>query len=254
MIRSLLGRVPVAAVTASSLVLAAQLVPARSAAEADFKEEKATAMADVLAKSAHANMGLLQVAGTKRRTEGGCSFCKWMTDGPCGSDYEEWDDCVHETKQVEGRNFVDVCRPFTMAMMNCINQHPDYYEELAQTKKTKGEKKEDDAVSVKDAWEWKAQASDLASKGPVLSAAAPGPWAGKESSHVPIVAQSGGRITVTSPHGTGPEHFIEYVWARNDATGAIIAVKKLAPADKPEVTFKVPEGVKSFTAFASCNL
>jgi len=246
MFRKLLGRVPVTAVAASSIVLKTQL-PSASTSAVDV------AMADVLAHSAHTNIGELQVAGAKRRDASGCSFCKWMVEGPCGSHYEEWDDCVHETKQVEGRNFVETCRPCTMALMACIEKHPDYYEELAKMEKTKEEKKDDGEASAADSWEWKARVSDLAAKGPVRSAAAPATLAGKEDEHLPIVSQGGGRLTVKSLHGMDPGHFIEYVWARNDATGAIVAVKKLAPTDKPELTFKVPAGVKSVTAFVACN-
>jgi hypothetical protein len=47
---------------------------------------------------------------------------------------------------------------------------------------------------------------------------------------------------------------IEYIWARDDATGKILAVAKYTAADTPELKFKVPPGTKSITSFESCNL
>lgn len=105
------------------------------------------------------------------------------------------------------------------------------------------------------AWEWKAAASNLGQRPGVLTAAAPGAWAGKELSHVPVVVSSGGRCTVSVPHPSRtPAHWVEWVWARDDATGAVLAVKKLAPGDAPELTFDVPAGVATVTAFEACNL
>ena len=232
---------------------------------------------EVLDLSKHTCMKDLVATGHKRRKESECGFCKWMTAGPCGNIYEAWDDCVFETKevgvhalfgisplvqrihlgpdnpwtltlflnQVDGRNFVDVCRPFTVALMACIEKHPDYYEELA---KKEGEKKKERAKAAEMAdkeWEWKAEVSlkkikpirqivhgysavagcfgqnmifvcrktrvdhrclsmtcapqvdALASAPGVLSAAAPGEWAGKEGKHVPVVVFSGDRASIS---------------------------------------------------------
>lgn len=91
-------------------------------------EAYAQANADVLQLSQHKSLSDLRAAGVKRREETSCSFCKWMTNGPCGDIYGLWDDCVHETKAADkGKDFVDMCRPFTIDLMRCIEKHPDYY-------------------------------------------------------------------------------------------------------------------------------
>lgn len=48
------------------------------------------------------------------------------------------------------------------------------------------------------------------------------------------------------------DHFIELIWAKNEA-GAVVASVKLGPNDKPELTFPVPEGTTTLTAFEYCN-
>lgn len=132
-------------------------------------------------------------------------------------------------------------------------------QELAKMEKESDTAKESEALSQEkdlgQAWEWKAAASDMGQRKDVLTAQAPGPWKGKELSHVPVVVSSGGRCSVSVPHPSRtPEHWIEWVWAQDDATGAVVAVKKFAPNEAPEITFDVPAGVASVTAFESCNL
>jgi desulfoferrodoxin (superoxide reductase-like protein) len=113
----------------------------------------------------------------------------------------------------------------------------------------------DAAKQLAQEWEWKEAASNLGQRKGVLTAHAPGAWAGKELSHVPVVVSSGGRCSVAVPHpSTTPEHWVEWVWARDDATGSVLAVKKFAPGEKPELTFEVPASVKTVTAFEACNL
>ena len=60
--------------------------------------------------------------------------------------------------------------------------------------------------------------------------------------------------TVSVPHGMAADHWIEWIWARDDQTGTILGVRRLTHQDKPELMFEVPKGVKSITAFESCNL
>ena len=243
MLRALLARGAAAATSVT--------VPLALAAPAS-SEDTESVMKVVLARSKFNNIKDLKAAGENRRKDEGCTFCQWMVAGPCGGVYIDWDDCVNETKQVEGKNFVEVCRPFTVNLMDCIDKHPDYYEEL--TKREASKQKDAPPVDSRAEWEWKSEVDKRLVKGPVLSMAQPAAWAGKEGKHVPVVAQGGGRVTVVVPHDMAADHFIEFVWARCDATGKILKVVKLAPTDKPEITFEVPAGVVSITAFESCNL
>jgi len=98
-------------------------------------------------------------------------------------------------------------------------------------------------------------AARLKSAGAVLTASAPGKWAGKEGKHVPLVEIHGGVATVTVPHGMDEDHFIELVWAK-DQTGAVVAAAEFKPgaAVKAELKFALPTGATAITAYESCNL
>ena len=93
----------------------------------------------------------------------------------------------------------------------------------------------------------------LEAHGPVYTAAEPGTF--NAAKHVPAVSPNAedGTCTVSVPHGMAADHFIEYIWAKN-AAGEVLASMKLTAEDKPELTFAVPEGVGSVTAFEACNM
>jgi hypothetical protein len=52
--------------------------------------------------------------------------------------------------------------------------------------------------------------------------------------------------------GMDEQHWIDAIWAKNQ-NGEVIAVTILAFTDVPELSFDVPEGTSSITAFGSCN-
>ena len=52
--------------------------------------------------------------------------------------------------------------------------------------------------------------------------------------------------------GMAEDHWIEYIWAKNEA-GDIVAAVKLAFTDKPELSFDLPAGATAITGFESCN-
>mmetsp|Transcript_1908 Transcript_1908/g.2768 ORF Transcript_1908/g.2768 Transcript_1908/m.2768 type:complete len:115 (-) Transcript_1908:355-699(-) len=99
--------------------------------------------------------------------------------------------------------------------------------------------------------EWKAAVAEKEATG-ILTAEAPGDWAGKEGKHVPQVTVEQSQCTVSVPHGMADDHWIEYVWAKNQ-DGAVIAVIKLTATDEPKLSFAVPEGTTSVTGFEACN-
>mmetsp|Transcript_29100 Transcript_29100/g.65132 ORF Transcript_29100/g.65132 Transcript_29100/m.65132 type:complete len:542 (+) Transcript_29100:41-1666(+) len=107
--------------------------------------------------------------------------------------------------------------------------------------------------------DWKAAVGELeaAAGGPVLTAEAPGEWAGKEAKHVPSVSVSENKkeCTVTMGHGMDADHFIQYIWAKNQA-GEVIAGIKLSPGEgtKAELKFSIPEGTTTVSAYEACNL
>ena len=48
------------------------------------------------------------------------------------------------------------------------------------------------------------------------------------------------------------DHFIQYVWAK-DQGSTVVAIIKLTPTDKPELSFDVPAGTTTITGFEACN-
>lgn len=113
----------------------------------------------------------------------------------------------------------------------------------------------DDAVSGKSSGSWREAVASLEANGLVYTAALPGTC--NATKHVPVVsfkAEDGiYTCTVSVPHGMAADHFIEYIWAKNEA-GEVLAGVKLTADDKPELNLVVPAGIESITAFEACNL
>jgi desulfoferrodoxin (superoxide reductase-like protein) len=70
--------------------------------------------------------------------------------------------------------------------------------------------------------------------------------------HVPLVTISHGKATVLVPHPMTDDHFIEYIWAKNQDS-VIIAAVKLRSNNTAELEFDVPRGTISITGFEACN-
>ena len=90
--------------------------------------------------------------------------------------------------------------------------------------------------------QWMKDVVALEAKGSIYTAAEPGEY--NAAKHVPVIttpAKSGGVAKIVVPHSMEDDHWIQYIWAK-DAAGAIVAGKKLAPSDKPELTFTTPTG------------
>jgi desulfoferrodoxin (superoxide reductase-like protein) len=147
---------------------------------------------------------------------------------------------------------------------------------------------------------WEARAKQLEGFGALYTEANPGPWAGKERSHVPtIIADTvlTNRVTVIvnhvmTPPGTVappvdagppdaaaladadpdadaapppppvdagpvilPEHYITTIYVKTD-TGVVAGLIEFKSNDPspPSVTFVLPAGTKSVTAYEFCNL
>lgn len=133
---------------------------------------------------------------------------------------------------------------------------------------------------------WEARVKQLESSGNIYTEAAPGPWAGKERSHVPtIVADTmmKNRVTVLVNHvmqkasiADGgvmdaadadpdadaapavvmtPEHYVTTIYVKTD-TGVVAGLVEFTSSDPapPSVTFVLPAGTKSVTAYENCNI
>ena len=99
---------------------------------------------------------------------------------------------------------------------------------------------------------WQAAAVALETKGPIYTAASPGD--SSTAKHVPLVAVAAdGTCNVSVPHGMAADHFIQYLWAKDSATGAVLAGVQLGPEDEPALSFQVPPGTASVTALEACN-
>ena len=91
--------------------------------------------------------------------------------------------------------------------------------------------------------EWTTKAKALVSKnegGKVYTVEAPGPFAGKERSHVPKVTIEAGVTTI---------------WVEDDQ-GRVLALRELKATESapPAFAFKLPNGTKKVRAFEHCNL
>jgi len=128
---------------------------------------------------------------------------------------------------------------------------------------------------------WEDKAKKLESSnvgGTAYTQTSPGPFAGKEKSHVPtLTIQSDGVAMVLVNHvmdagaaGAQPEagrdaagfdsgaratHYVTTVWVKDDK-GRVVYFKELASTDiaPPVIAFKIPEGTKGLRAYEHCNL
>ena len=82
----------------------------------------------------------------------------------------------------------------------------------------------------------------------------PGYWAGKEATHTPVAAVSGGVLTVTTPHGMSEAHFIVSHTVVLEG-GKYLGRAVFTPAGKPVSTHTLPPGYKGkVTVTSTCNL
>jgi desulfoferrodoxin-like iron-binding protein len=115
-----------------------------------------------------------------------------------------------------------------------------------------------EGAPVNDAWE--TRASELeASQSAEYTAAAPGPWAGKEGGHVPSLT-SGATATIETMHGQTvgvpdeDDHFITTLYVK-DQDGVVIHLLELDGSEEaPTSSFTPPEGTTQMTAYSYCNL
>jgi desulfoferrodoxin (superoxide reductase-like protein) len=61
-----------------------------------------------------------------------------------------------------------------------------------------------------------------------------------------------GKAKVMVPQPMNDEHFIEYIWAK-DQNNVIIGAVKLMHGDLAQLDFIIPIGVTSVTGFEACN-
>ncbi len=80
-----------------------------------------------------------------------------------------------------------------------------------------------------------------------------GKWKNKAASHLPQVSVKENQVTLVTEHGMSQQHYI----VRHtlvDAKGNVLGAKTFYPSDKPESTFKLPQGFKGkLYATSFCN-
>ncbi|MGE0173489.1 MAG: desulfoferrodoxin family protein [Oligoflexales bacterium] len=88
----------------------------------------------------------------------------------------------------------------------------------------------------------------------IYTAENPGPWAGKEASHLPKLTAADGRLTMITDHAMAAEHYISRHQLQNDKD-QIIADKVIAADGKPESVFALakPAG-ETINAYSTCNM
>jgi hypothetical protein len=70
----------------------------------------------------------LQLFG--RAAEPECAFCRFMKNGPCGAQFQMWEDCIDRARDQEA-DFVDLCGKETLVLKECTDKHPEYYGALS---------------------------------------------------------------------------------------------------------------------------
>ncbi|MGE0173210.1 MAG: desulfoferrodoxin family protein [Oligoflexales bacterium] len=82
---------------------------------------------------------------------------------------------------------------------------------------------------------------------------APGPWAGKEATHVPALTMAPGKLIVRTDHEMTAEHYISRHQLRSE-TDQILVDRVLKPEDTPESTFSIekPPGALLY-AYSICS-
>jgi len=58
-----------------------------------------------------------------------CGFCLFMKLGPCGDEFQKWEDCIESCKDSQ-EDFIDKCAQHTLALKGCVDVHPEYYYSL----------------------------------------------------------------------------------------------------------------------------
>jgi len=89
----------------------------------------------------------------------------------------------------------------------------------------------------------------------VFTSADPGPWAGKDKSHVPQVTfpAGSGSVQLYTAHPMSPEHYITAQYVK-DQDGKLIAfASHKGTDDEARATLPLPPGTTSITAFSHCN-
>ncbi len=96
--------------------------------------------------------------------------------------------------------------------------------------------------------------TSLEAKG-LLTEAKPGPWAGKQASHLPQVKfhKGEGAVTIFTKHGMSPSHWITAHYLR-DQDGKLVGFHEYVGTDKEAKNrFNLPKGTTRITAYSHCN-
>mmetsp|Transcript_42262 Transcript_42262/g.72780 ORF Transcript_42262/g.72780 Transcript_42262/m.72780 type:complete len:233 (-) Transcript_42262:164-862(-) len=81
--------------------------------------------------------------------ETNCSFCIYMRSGPCGKYFRKWEKCLKICKERD-ISFVEQCKEPTTYMYTCMNEYPDYYKPVLESKGDGEPTEEDEPSSNKD--------------------------------------------------------------------------------------------------------
>jgi superoxide reductase len=100
--------------------------------------------------------------------------------------------------------------------------------------------------------------ANAASAGPeenvVFSKDAPGHWAGKEATHLPVATVQDGMLMVKTPHPMSEAHYIVSHSVVLDG-GKYLGRAVFTPKDQPTSTHALPVGYKGkVTVTSTCNL
>ena len=79
-----------------------------------------------------------------------CGFCRYMKAGPCGAQFQRWEDCVAACKDKE-QDFFEHCGQHTWELKTCVDEHPEYYGFLEEAQREVNEEKEREELEALEA-------------------------------------------------------------------------------------------------------
>ncbi|KAE8710197.1 EXS (ERD1/XPR1/SYG1) family protein [Hibiscus syriacus] len=72
--------------------------------------------------------------GKEEEEEEECGFCLFMKSGGCKESFVAWENCVDEAEK-NGDDIAAKCVEVTVALKKCMEDHPDYYEQILKAEK-----------------------------------------------------------------------------------------------------------------------
>lgn len=82
------------------------------------------------------------------KTHMDCSFCAGFVASPCKDAFKTWSKCIDKARAVKGVDYVEGCKEYTSALMECMRDNEEWF-----NKEVERQKAEQDAYDEENASE-----------------------------------------------------------------------------------------------------